>query len=570
MNDSRLKNITPQWMICFDCKSIITIVGFIITKSSELLVKYSCQCPVKVKEKQLHKYLYGLNLLQGLGFCNVNCPCEQGFPSYYCITCAEVLCFDCYQIHKRHLLSRYLLKYHQPLCQEHNYILSYMCLKCSIGICEKCFSHRKHNYIEVRDYYSILERKMLNKYNMKENQLIKEMLKGKKIILSKENEDDLIKVYTILCDQLRKSIHFPNLSILLSLKNFINITQRERPKVKFNKIPVLKGPLTVTAFVARFLSKHNPNIIIKQEGFPPIDQIFSLGNGKFVIHFRSFIPNRNNHQGEEPLDDDMLTFVYGTFYRVAVVYENFFLKVVTVKYTCPIIELEKKGQFLFLNYDIRGNYYEVIDCTTNPVKTIKKFTTQCRFVKYMNDKYLAGLYDGTPFVSDYINSERIEAGDYPMLDMLHFENDNILCMFQFLVTIYNLKTKEWTYFIESRYSFKQCFLTNKYVFFFCEDYFRREDFCDIIVERKDNTKSKNRRRDYLPRGVAPGNEPYVFYISQCPHIITIDTSTGEEILYHIDLDFHQFDPKHTMVICPLEHGYYLHVRGFEIGLYILE
>ena len=116
------------------------------------------------KEFETSNYIYGLNLLHGLG-CTTNfCECEACLVSYYCITCSEYECNDCSDYHKNHLLSRYKFKYQLPICEAHNEIISLVCMRCSIGICDKCINHSKHNYKDIRDYYEIINTKMLNKY----------------------------------------------------------------------------------------------------------------------------------------------------------------------------------------------------------------------------------------------------------------------------------------------------------------------------------------------------------------------------------------------------------------------
>lgn len=574
MNEKNIKIIKEQWPICFDCRALIMIKGFIISDSNELMLQYSCSCPVEMKTKSLHKYLYGLDLLQGLGHSIEKCQCHQLLSSYFCIGCCEHLCLKCYPSHKLHLLSRYLFEYDYPICKEHNSKILYMCLRCSLGICDKCTSHIKHNYKDYFDYYSLIEGKMVCKYNMNGSKVVKEMIKGKNIKLSKENEDDLIKLYTILCDLLRKTVHYPNMSIPLSLNNFTNISIRKRSKVKFNKIPILKGPLTVIRFNFSSLSKNDFGVHISNES-ASINKIVPLGNKRFIIHLSSFI--RGPGYVDEPPDNEHEVIgAMGVFSKAAIIFDNFFLKLETIKSAYEIQELvDQKGKFLF--NDWKKEELEIVDCNCHPMKSLKKCRRALSKTIFAKENLVVSHYVEEYYINDFEKEEIIKVEEIFLLGGFYLTNDTFFYLSYSHPGFFNFITKVDTPIelnipsdIEDKYyshSFSRCFtFQNKIIIIKTEDTY--ETGLDIIYQ--DETNTIYNVRNFRISDITSGFDGYLFYSSSY-EIITIDIENGDEITY-IETGHHNpsFEYYESIHLFSLGYGYYLYSIGDVMGLYVLD
>ena len=566
MNDLRVKPNHIQWMICLNCKSLITVRGFILDHSNDLLIKYSCQCPLKYKIKSLHKYLYGINLMQGFGCGSNVCDCNISLGSYYCLKCDTYVCVDCYKYHKNHLISRYFFNYVSPICKEHNRRISYMCLRCSISICDQCTSHIKHNYKDVHDYYSYIEVKMLNKYNMNGSTVIKEMLNDKNIKLSKENEDDLIKVYTILSDSLRKSVHYPHISVPLSLNCFMNITVNKTPKIKYNKIPILKGPITKTFFFSDYLVGKLKKIDVTNRAIP-IDQIIPLNNGRFLLHFCSFYGG-TNYIGPIPRTADEKSN-YGEFLQHLIIYSHYFQKIETCYPSSPVVGSNKKDIFLLTNF----SKYQIFDCSTIPIKELGNIDYFCPGINFVENNVLYGHYKKYAYKTS-VNLSKIKHFSFkPISKSMYYGNDTIIVLLPNQGISYNFTTNEEKVLVDltlakEEYSITDFFLSKSKIIFIgtCRD---GKGF-DLIVDfhNVNEQKLNLRKRDFVPLGFTPGPEGYGFYISNDPQIITINLETGVEVAY--TQDEYQFDEEPRIRIFPIGYEYYIYQKEIELGLYHAE
>lgn len=555
MNNPNLKIIKEQWPICFDCHCLIMVKGFIINKSGELMINYNCGCARLLKSRQLHKYIYGLNLLHGLG-CTTNfCECEACLVSYYCITCSEYECNDCSDYHKNHLLSRYKFKYQLPICEAHNEIISLVCMRCSIGICDKCINHSKHNYKDIRDYYEIINTKMLNKYFMKGSKVVKEMIKGKNIELSKENEEDLIKLYSIYANLLRKTFHYPHIFIPMSLSNFMNISVDSKANnlkynVKYNKMPVLKGPLTVFYFYYKYLENNKYDIIITKKS-EPIEQIIPLKNGRYLVQFCNDTSNYNIE-------------------NCAIIYDNFFLKIETMTQTEKVMKCIENGRYLFYYCYC----YTIYDCAMSPIKKVQEFEGEHFDVNYISNDFILGASFNHINYGPLHNIKRIDLKDDNLIkESCYLGNNVLICLFDRFACFFDIKTEEMNVFldlkkIDEEAVFNHCYiLKNYFLFLGSENENTPTRGFDLIVDRKDTTKFKYRKRTFNPFDFAPGPEGYGFYTYAYPQIVTVNIEDGEEVTYH---DIKKYEPDFPVRIFPLENDYYIYEMGNILGLYILE
>ena len=143
--------------VCLYCKYIITIQSLTVDYLNDVYINYKCNCKRKGNIK-LQKYLYGLDLLNGICFEVERCGKCRRYTNtihLYCIQCSDFICEKCYnQNHKEHLLSKYQTEHNKSICGKHNVSHTLFCLTCKTAICIKCSEeeHINHKFKKIVDF----------------------------------------------------------------------------------------------------------------------------------------------------------------------------------------------------------------------------------------------------------------------------------------------------------------------------------------------------------------------------------------------------------------------------------
>ncbi len=254
---------------CLECNKIPLIE--INEKDNIFYINYFCENGHK-GEITLDKFLKNQkNTLNKIPCAGCNKKQENNFLIfYYCITCKQILCNNCFIKHSLNQDQIILLSRYDSTCFEHNQSFSYYCKICKKNICMLCLNnHKNHNVILLSDeilsddYLEKLKNKIKNLDSLKKykNEIIEEL--QKKIKLIEEVYSKYEKNYNLqnslvnnLIDSyiFEKKLNNYNFEVVQNLKNI------EKIRLPFPDFSLCKNIFEKTETFISFYKKDENNV----------------------------------------------------------------------------------------------------------------------------------------------------------------------------------------------------------------------------------------------------------------------------------------------------------------------
>ena len=544
--------------VCLYCKYIITIQSLTVDYLNDVYINYQCNCKRKGNIK-LQKYLYGLDLLNGISFDLDLCgKCRRLYKSnihLYCIQCSDFICEQCYyQNHKEHLLSKYQVKHNKSICGKHNISHTLFCLTCKNGICIKCSEeeHINHKYkkfvdFSIKDFTA--EEKIQNKCTLHN--------------ICDKDKESLIQLLHLYLDQLEKTNQLSDiyLCIIISLYNIDTIIKTPKPKIKYKKQRFL-GPLITKGFPSEFYTDGYFNVVVSPQHYILIKKCYKLNNGNILLFYITTRSQERFRAFPEPLYSAVALYDYNLSHRLH-----------SIEVSCIIPY--KNDQFI-LSID---DTLVFMDYSTNSPTEIKNSFTDISlrggFVKddnvliayNINDVYILNLNEET--IED--NFELLQHQIDAIMQMEPYKDDQVFLISIEEFVIWNNEGILWTYEGDSeRNTFSLgCFTHKDNLLLISET----KIIVDAAIHMFD--LDNNYEEIYIVGGVLLINSNIInenYYFSSFE--VCDDGfyklrrfETGEvTTLYY--MDDHLLDPRFNVFFFPLKYGYIGCIsRGYYIYVF---